>query len=373
VAVVRRLLFEPGQTFIAAQAGSMTRYAPVLVGERLLGPRCPSVEALAVGTPRWKATGFDLLGRSRDLDRALEQVQPDVVHAHFGPDGLLAAPSAHRLGVPLVVTLHGFDATMTSGALVRLARPAPIRYAVERSRLDRVTSRVVCVCEFIAERAARFGIGDERRVVHYIGVDVDRVQARPWPRPPVVAHVARLVEKKGTADLIRAFAAVAPDVAEARLVVFGDGPLRAELEALADELAPGRVDFRGFVPHDAVLEALAEARVLAAPSVTAQSGDAEGLPISVLEGMSAGLPVVATRHAGIPEAVDHDRTGLLVDEHDVGSLAAALEHYLLDESAAERAGSAGAAEARARFDLRAQTEELERLYDEVISEWNASA
>jgi glycosyltransferase involved in cell wall biosynthesis len=166
---------------------------------------------------------------------------------------------------------------------------------------------------------------------------------------------------------------VAPDVAEARLVVLGDGPLRAELEALADELAPGRVDFRGFVPHDAVLEALAEARVLAAPSVTAQSGDAEGLPISVLEGMSAGLPVVATRHAGIPEAVDHDRTGLLVDEHDVGSLAAALEHYLLDESAAERAGSAGAAEARARFDLRAQTEELERLYDEVISEWNASA
>jgi colanic acid/amylovoran biosynthesis glycosyltransferase len=182
-------------------------------------------------------------------------------------------------------------------------------------------------------------------------------------------HVARLVPKKGTCVLIEAFGGIAGRHPGARLVIIGDGPLRAELQAQARSGPAGsRITFTGGLPNDEVVAHLACAAVLAVPSVTAPNGDAEGLPICALEAMACGVPVVASRHGGIPEAVVDGSTGSLVEERDVGGLGQRLSALLDDAALRERMARAGRATVLERFDIRRNSRVLESLYDELLLE-----
>jgi colanic acid/amylovoran biosynthesis glycosyltransferase len=140
-----------------------------------------------------------------------------------------------------------------------------------------------------------------------------------------VLTIGRLVEKKGVADGLRAIAWARRRGVELRYTVIGDGPLRGRLEALAGELGiDDAVRFVGWQVQDAIVEALYGHDVLLAPSVTAQDGDQEGIPVTLMEAMATGMPVVSTRHSGIPELVEHGCSGLLADEGDYAALADAL-------------------------------------------------
>jgi colanic acid/amylovoran biosynthesis glycosyltransferase len=192
------------------------------------------------------------------------------------------------------------------------------------------------ISRFWRRRLIEMGAPPERIAVHRMGVDTDRLAFAPRPLGGEglrVLTVGRLVEKKGTEYLLRAMhmlARTAPG-SEAKLVIVGDGPLRPELEALATRLGlSDRVAFRGALPHSAISAELARADVFALPSVVAADGDMEGIPVSIMEAMASGVPVVATRHSGIPELVEDGRSGLLVDERDPQGLADQLARLARD-------------------------------------------
>jgi len=163
-----------------------------------------------------------------------------------------------------------------------------------------------------------------------IDLEKFQFQARAVPKdgPIRLLSVARLVEKKGIEYAIDAVAGIAYEY-DVEYLVAGDGPLRDDLEQHADQRDVSEiVDFRGWVDSDEVTRLMARSHVLLMPSVTARSGDREGTPTVLLEGQAVGLPIVSTRHAGIPEIVADGEAGYLVPERDVDELRAALRRLL---------------------------------------------
>jgi glycosyltransferase involved in cell wall biosynthesis len=372
VALLRHQLFLPSEVFIADQARALRKFAPLLVGRVLAGKPSAGVRYYVPAAGPLEQLRYVLKRDPRMFLRELAERQPVLIHAHFGVEAVYGMELADRLGVPLVTTFHGFDATLKRSELLRSRKPTWIHYLLKRAELSRRGALFIGVSKFILGHLDRLGFPAERTRLHYIGVDAAAFQtsaARDESRAPsrVILHVARLVEKKGTAYLLEAFARIAPKHPDAELVVVGAGPLRDSLARRAAELrVDARVRWLGALPHADVRQWLRQTAVFCLPSCTAASGDAEGLGLALLEAAASGVPVVATHHGGIPEAVEDGATGYLVPERDAGALADALDALLGSESLRVRMGGAARHFARSRFDLHPQTRALERLYEGVL-------
>jgi glycosyltransferase involved in cell wall biosynthesis len=304
---------------------------------------------------------FRLRGRGGRIEAQLRAVRPALLHAHFGTDGLLVLPLARALGVPLITSLRGYDVSRSDGALLRSGRLSWMRYALGKKRLQHGGALFLAVSAALRDQAIARGYPEARTLTHYNGVDLDRFRPNETPTEPgLILHVGRLVEKKGTKVLIDALARIAG----AKLAIIGEGPLRKTLERQARELGE-RVCFLGELPADDVARWMRRASVLAAPSLTAVDGDAEGLPNVVVEAAASGLPVVGTRHSGIPEAIEEGVTGFLVPEGDAEALAARLAEVLTSESLRRDMGAAARRLAERKFSGQMLTERLESIYDEV--------
>ena len=357
VAVFRSPLFNPSETFVRSHLAALKRYRPIAVG------------LVAKGEAEWprflltssERLALTLSGRAGGAAARLKSEAPVLVHAHFGTDGLLALPLAERLGVPLVTTLHGHEMSRTRARLLASGRLSWMRYALLRRRLIERGGLFLAVSEAVRNRALAAGYPAGRVFTHPNGVDTGffRPSGAP-PEPGLILHVGRLVEKKGTAALLEAVAATEG----ARLVIVGDGPLRPSLERRTRSLGiEARVRFTGALTPEEVLGWMQRAWLLAAPSVTAGDGDAEGLPTVLCESAAAGLPVVATRHSGIPEIVSEGETGLLSPEGDVALLARNLSLLLASPHMRESMAAGARLRALDRFDLGRQIGRLEGYYD----------
>jgi glycosyltransferase involved in cell wall biosynthesis len=349
------------------------RLAPVWLGCHL----GPGANALSGDKLRLGRTGP--LGA---LDRALFRhcgilpSQPDLwafrprlLHAHFGRGGALALPIAQALGIPLVVTFHGGDATKEAHYRPRLV---PRIYARRLAALQRDAALFVCVSEFVRDRLLARGFPPDKIEIIYQGVDeggdIDIAQpADPeGAADPYILFVGRFVEKKGVSHLIEAMRLLESRGSVARLVLIGDGPLGQALRDQARGLQ--RVAFLGWLPHAEVRRRMRGALALCVPSVTARGGDAEGLPTVIFEAMAEGAPVVGSRHAGIAEAVEHGRTGLIVPEGDTPALADALERMTRCPALRRRLGTAARAVAAERFSAINQSRRLESALLRVAGE-----
>ncbi|HJW11931.1 MAG TPA: glycosyltransferase, partial [Albitalea sp.] len=220
----------------------------------------------------------------------------------------------------------------------------------------------IAVSEAIRERAIEIGLPAAKLRVRPIGVDTE--QFVPGPAPIGERHgvlfVGRLVEKKGLRYLIEAIARLGGRV---ELQVIGDGPLRPELEALAHRLGVA-AEFLGVLGSAAVRQRLQRARVLCLPSVTAANGDAEGLPIVILEAQSCGVPVITSARGGATEGIVDGVTGYAHPEGDAQALAERLDTLLRDDALAAAMGQAARRHAVERFDIGACTRALEGDYDQ---------
>jgi len=359
VLVYKETLLPPSETFVAAQAAALRRYEYLLTGLERCSVSLPVERALLLtDTPgplaAQRAKIYRRLGWAPRFHQQARRFQPDLVHAHFASGGRSAMPLARALGVPLVVTLHGADIT--------------VKGAAERYRaLAGQAAAFLCVSNFIRDRALEAGLPAGKLRVHYIGIDRKLfVPAPAGVEPAGVLFVGRLVEKKGCEYLIRAMAEVQRLHPDARLTVVGDGPLRPDLESLAKDLHV-RCEFPGSLPAERVRALLPHAMVFCAPSVTAANGDSEGLPTVLAEAQCCGLPVVSTRHAGIPEIIEDGRNGFLVAERDVSALSEALQRLLGDRSLREAFHAAAVENVERRFDLKRQTGLLEDMYDCLIA------
>jgi colanic acid/amylovoran biosynthesis glycosyltransferase len=262
---------------------------------------------------------------------------PDIVLCHFGPNGDLMARlrKAFNAAWPVATFFHGYDIS------VLLDKNGPGVY----HRLFRAGDLFLPASGFFRKRLVDLGAPADRTAVQRMGV-----RAGAWPtrgvagREFVLIAVGRLFEKKGFEYAIRAMAQwrrVDPGL-DAKLIIIGDGPLMNKLYSMIRRLElVGLVHMEGSLPRDKIQEKLLLADAFVLPSVTAEDGDMEASPVAISEAMAAGLPVLATRHGGIPEIVDDEVTGLLVAERDVGALAEAMCRIARDRDLALRMGEAG--------------------------------
>jgi colanic acid/amylovoran biosynthesis glycosyltransferase len=196
-----------------------------------------------------------------------------------------------------------------------------------------------------------------RTVVPAVGF-VERVV--PTDGAVKFVQASRLIAKKGLVTTLRAFARV--DLPKAELVIAGTGPMEGELRALAVALGVAeRVRFLGFLDQKRLREVFAEAHVFLHPS-EAVAGDTEGVPNALLEAMASGLPVVATRHGGIPEVIVDGENGLLCDEGDAAGVVAAALRLVADGELYARVARAGAATVRERYSETALATALAEIY-----------
>ena len=368
VAIFRHNLFKVSEPFIAEQAQHLRRYRPLYVGRMRFGPPPPGASSLALADlyalPR---IGWQMItGNPRPYLRLMVNQRPSLIHAHFGIEGVSALPVAAELKIPLVTTFHGFDATLKTHAM--LGSPAYFRYPMLRRTLARQGHLFLCVSSFIRQRLLSTGFPEARTRTHYIGVDCRAISLRSdSEETPVILHVARLVEVKGTQYLLRAFAALARRYESVRLVIIGDGPLRRRLQALAASLGMAdRVDFLGALPHADVLSWTRKAAMLVLPGIRTSTGREEGLGMVLLEAAATGLPIIGSRVGGIPECILDGQTGFLVPERDEQALAQRMTELLDDPLERRRMGLAGRALVERQFDLHRQTEALESLYDSLL-------
>ena len=361
VAIFRSAVFSASERFIQDQAAALTRWRSLIVGLERKGEIVPRLRDAIVAESAGERLAFRLRGCGGRIEAKLRAARPALIHAHFGTDGLLVLPLARTLGVPLITSLRGYDVTRTDRALLGSGRLSWMRYALGQKRLQRGGTLFLAVSDALRAQAIARGYPESRTITHYNGIDLDRFRPNETPAEPgLVLHVGRLVEKKGTKVLIDALS----KIAVAKLAIIGEGPLRKTLERQARELGD-RVRFLGALPSDEVANWMGRASVLAAPSLTAADGDAEGLPNVVVEAAASGLPVVGTTHSGIPEAIEEGVTGFLVPERDAGALAARLALLLGSESLRHDMGAAARRMAERKFSRRILTERLEAIYDEV--------
>ena len=295
------------------------------------------------------------------LRRWMRRLGPALIHAHYGVDGALVAPIARALGLPLIVTFHGYEATMSDAFAARsfyLHR----KYLRRRESLIRDGDLFIGVSNYVRNALISQGFPPQRTVAHYIGVDAARFTADPSvPRENVVLFVGRFDVLKGAAHVVRAMIEVERRLPDATLVMIGDGPERANLEKLAAQ-SLRNCRFLGFQPQDTVKGWLNRARVLCVPSLTIETGECEAFGLAFLEAQAMGVPVASYASGGIPEAVAHGSTGLLAREGDCAGLAADIAELLGNAELWQRMSEAGVARVRREFDLTRQTRALEQLY-----------
>ncbi len=249
-----------------------------------------------------------------------------AVQVHFGPNFLKLEPlfAAHP-GLFAVVSFHGYDGSATFRV------KGPDVYAGLFARADMITTP----SGYMKDALARHGCPPDKIAVHHYGKDTTAFAPTPREKksgPVRVLSVARFVEKKGLEYSLAAFATAQAGF-DAQYRIVGYGPLEKDLAALARTLGVAdKVVFLGQLTNDAVRREMAEADIFVLTSVTAANGDQEGVPVSLIEAQALGLPVVSSRHAGIPELVVHGETGFLAEERDVAEITGYLRTLIKNPS-----------------------------------------
>ena len=372
VAVFREYFLPRSETFIRDHLLHLPRWQPTAVTPNRLPDalEVPGVDVIDAWAARSLVTrARTSMQRRRGTDDgqvldlairdALRRARADVVHAHFGTDAAVAFPAVRRAGLPMVVTFHGYDATMhpeflresESGALML-------------DRWDELTSyaSIIAVSGFIRDELIRRGVDADRiEVIPCMVITADL----PWSPPPPdggILFVGRLVEKKGCSDLLDAVSRMS---CRPTVRIIGDGPLREELE---DKAQRNGVDaeFLGVRTSTEVRDALSACSVVALPSKRAQNGDCEGLPVFSLEASAMGRPVVGYAHSGLVESVVSGQTGLLSDEGDVVALAADLERVLRDQDELLRLATNARSHVERHFELADGLARVETVYEDAL-------
>lgn len=302
-------------------------------------------------------------GEYQMLSRLLERRGADLIHIYFGHTGVHLLPFIEQWGKPCVVSFHGADVSVKQDVrdypakLQQLFAAVPLVLARSQSLADRLTA-LGCPPEKL--RICRTGVP----LAQFPFVRRETPQDGQWR----FLQACRLIPKKGVATTLCAFAIFQKQYPNAELIVAGKGPLQAHLEELAEELGVlDKVRFPGFLSQEKLRELYATTHLFLHPSETPPDQNQEGIPNSVLEAMSTGLPVAATRHGGIPEAVEHGRTGYLVAERDFEALAAAMKEIVRSPNTFREMGQLASEHVAAHFEQTAQIRTLESSYDEVVA------
>lgn len=362
-------LLYPSETFIQAQASALREYEPVFAGSRrVTGLELPPEQVYTVSSGnllgKFHELRFKIFGSAPAMLRQLGALRPVLLHAHYGPNGLRTLSLASRLSVPLIVTFHGSDITITD--LRHQKTYLGFRhYFANKGKLKKSDATFLAVSKFVERKLLEQGFPPEKILVQYTGVDTRKFRPASTEERPMILFVGRMVEFKGPEFLIRAGAEVQRQFPAVEVVLIGDGPLRKDLERLAKR-SLRRYRFLGVRIPEEVRDWMNRASMLCMPSVTTRSGEAEGFGMVCAEAQAVGKPVVAFSCGGIPEIISHGVTGFLAPERDWQALARNLATLLQNAELRERFGRTARESVLRQFDLEHCTRRLEGVYEMVV-------
>jgi len=294
------------------------------------------------------------------LANLLNRRHADLLHVYFGHTGVHLLPFLQRWPKASVVSFHGMDVQ---------AREYDPSYEPRLRELLQTTTLVLARSHSLLDRLRELGCPDEKLRVNRTGIPLDQFpqvqRSVPTDGAWRFVQACRLIEKKGLDDALQAFARFVQTHPLAHFTIAGEGPLLESLTTLCGQLGiTGNVTFAGFLKGRALCDLFHASHIFIHPSRITEDGNQEGIPNAMLEAMATGLPVIATLHGGIPEAVRKDVTGLLVPERDVEGLHASMVQ--LTSGLWPTMSEAAAADVRDQFESTAQIAKLEAVYDEAV-------
>jgi glycosyltransferase involved in cell wall biosynthesis len=286
----------------------------------------------------------------------------DRVLANFGPTGVALVPACRKASVALVVHFHGFDAH---------TRSVTEHFREQYRTVGREAAAVVAVSHGMVDALTDLGVPRHKIHLTRYGVDTERFAAKTaFAEAPLFFGVGRFVEKKAPYLTLLAFANARKHMRGAKLILGGTGELWEATRNIAAALELGdAVEFPGVMAPDVVAATMRKATAFVQhsiePAVGPSAGDREGTPVAVLEALVTGLPVISTRHAGIGEVVEHERTGLLVAERDVDGMTEAMVRLGSSPEYAAALGRAARETALAKYSAEHYVSSLKQILDGV--------
>jgi colanic acid/amylovoran biosynthesis glycosyltransferase len=362
---------KPEMLHIYRQITSLSRVRPVVIAQKLENKeRFPFRDIYVIRKPTfhflrrlwfkqiadrpWQISPAEV----RAVEQVLNETKARLLHIYFGHIAVLLRPLIRQWQKPSFVSFHGAD------VLVDMQKPAYRRAAEEMLCLVR---RVLVRSDSLRQAVIDLGCAPEKIEIQRTGIPLADFPFRernvPGDGQWRLLQAGRLIEKKGWQTTLRAFARLRKEFPAARLTIAGEGPQFEELQSLARELQIGSaVDFAGFVSQEKLRELFYSSHIFLHPSETGRDGNQEGVPNSMLEAMASGLPVFATRHGGIPEAIENKVSGILVNERDHRALGDALIDCAKDSARLVAMGRAASESVAKKFSQAEQTRLLEEVY-----------
>lgn len=293
----------------------------------------------------------------------IKQHKAHLIHAHFGPAGVMMLPIKRSLSLPMVTTFYGFDMS---------SLPKQTEWKRKYARLFSEGDLFLAEGSQMREKLIHLGCPEIKIKIQRIGVNLEQLTFQERTIHPdqkvILLFCGRFVEKKGLIYALHAVKRVLKQFPNLEFRIIGDGEGRSEIERfIADSNIKPYIKLFGYQPYDVCLEQLSRAHILIQPSVTASDGDTEGgAPTVLLEAQACGLPVLSTRHADIPETVRDGESGYLVPERDTEALAERLAYLLEHPSEWPIMGRIGRKHIEKNHNIKIQARLLEDLYQELV-------
>jgi len=284
-----------------------------------------------------------LPANERAFEISLRKTKPDILLAEFGVVGADCLRVAQKVNVPMAIHFHGFDASE-----YQVLKDFKDAY----ERMFAYARVIFVVSEVMKKKLIALGAPPEKLVLTHYGPHSSYMQVTPDFKQKKILAVGRMVDKKAPHLLLLAFRKCLERHPEARLIYVGQGPLFRLVSELTKHLnLEQHVHYAGVAGRDVIQQEMLSARCFVQHSRTAENGDMEGTPVAIIEAQAAGLPVISTIHAGIPDIVAHGETGFLVEEGDVDGMAGYLDKILTDSALAQQLGQNARERIRENFTI----------------------
>lgn len=285
--------------------------------------------------------------------------QPDIIHGHFGLDSYRLIGLKNHTNLPLVVNFYGYD-------VIRL--PKEFGWKARYKKLAREGNLFIVGSEDMKQNILKLGFPESKIRVLKLGMNIESIEFKQRTSAgPKLMMVGRMVEKKGFSYAIDAIKMLKDKNIDVTLDLYGNGKLRDELEQKVDRLSlRDCITFHGQTANDVIIDELYNHDVLLVPSVQGKDGDREGIPQTTVEGMATGIPVIASKHAGLPELVIHEKTGLCVNERNPDMIAQAVERYLNSPQLVQRISKSERQFVEKNHEIHTLVNQLEKFYKLLI-------
>lgn len=349
------------ETFILAQASKLQHEVTLLHGPL---PRIYNREHKIGKTTKLLSEAIALSSKCSSfiytelIKKQIRNSEPELVFIQYGSTAAKMYKACLQTNKPYIIHFHGFDAHRTRFLEKnQKAYKAMLRHA----------AGIIVVSESMKKNLLRLGADPSKMFLVPCGIDLSKFKEKVGS--DYFLAVGRLVEKKAPHLMITAFSKVQKQYPHYKLFIIGTGPLLARCQKLVGDLGLDHlVNFLGQQNHQTVNAYLMNTFIFLQHSVTAEDGDSEGSPVAIAEAAACGIPVVSTRHAGIPEIVKDGDTGFLVQEGDVEGMTRAILGLIDDSKLYAMMSGNARRHIIEHFDQNKQVAKLNQIIEQAIVE-----